>query len=124
MNEEELNREVNDKLKKLSDQIVSQYDSEIGYSIKIGYVFIDAKIHDLFLQFGYNKYFCILNNLTKLNNLTNEKTYFVNDIYIFDFELLPADELCKDIKKLIKKIDEKHNNKIKNKEKFLKLLSK
>lgn len=118
MNEEELNREVNNKLKKLSDQIVSQYDSEIGYSIKIGYVFIDAKVHDLFLQFGYNKYFCIL------NNLTNEKTYFVNDIYIFDFELLPADELCKDIKKLIKKIDEKHNNKIKNKEKFLKLLSK
>ena len=115
---EKLNKDINDKLKSIVDEIEEKYDCEKGYSIKIGYVFIDNAKCDLFLQIGYSKYFYIL------NNTINRKSYFTNHIYLNDFELLPANDLCKGIKNLIKNINKNLNDNIKNKEKFLKLINK
>ena len=115
---EKLNKDINDKLKSIVDEIEEKYNCEKGHSIKIGYIFTDNKKYDLFLQFGYRKYFYIL------DTTINRNSYSIDDIYLYDFELLPAVDLCKEIKNLIKNIDKNLNDNIKNKEKFLKLINK
>lgn len=113
---EELNKKINNKLKEIVDGIEKKYNCERGYCILIGHVYVDNTIYDLYLQFGYNKYYCFLNY--------NKKSFFFNDIHTYEFDLLPANQLCKDIKNLIKTINEDFDTNIKNKKDFLKLLDK
>lgn len=116
--EEQINKEINDKLIELCDEIEEKYDCEAGYIIKIGNVFIDNNNYDLYLQFGFTKYFSII------GNVVNERSIFVNNISIYNFELLPAQDLCENIKELLKTIDKKHIDNINNKKDFLKLINK
>ncbi len=120
-----INEKVVDKLKSIIDEVESKIDCVGGHSLKIGEVYIDNCLCDLFMQFGYSSYFYALDSSPryKSKSVMLDSKYTVGlKLEEMKFRIFESDILYGKIEKKIKKIVLDYNEDISNKEKFCKLI--
>lgn len=121
----DINEKVVDKLKSIIDEVESKIDCVGGHSLKIGGVYIDNCLCDLYMQFGYSSYFYALDISPryKSKSVMLDSKYTVGlKLEEMKFRILESDILYDKIEKKIKKIVLDYNKDISNKENFCKLV--
>lgn len=120
----DVNSKVISKLIEAVDDIESKIDCTGGNSLRIGSVYIEGKLCDLFLQFGYDNYFYALDNRSTLSKSRklNCKNGIGNNLEEYKFNLKNYKEIVKDIKSFVDNTVKRHNDDIKNKENLIKEL--
>lgn len=120
-----INEKVVDKLKSIIDEVESKIDCVGGHSLRIGNVYIDNCLCDLFMQFGYSSYFYALDTSPsyKSKSVMLDSKYTVGlKLEEMKFRIFESNILYDKIEKKIKEIVTDYNEDISNKENFCKLI--